>query len=123
MNSSTGTALLRECGSDWGLLVVFSEFRRQCKPEHAYALTIHKCQGSEFDHVLYGLHQAKGVYSNENWQHLYTAETRAKKSFTLIGTEDKLALLLRRKDKVRLTNLREKLEREMETWAGGDGEQ
>ncbi len=37
-------AVLRECGTQRRLRVDFRAFRRHCKPEHAYALTIHKCQ-------------------------------------------------------------------------------
>ncbi len=70
--------------------------------------------------MAYGLHKS-GRWSHENWQHLYTAETRAKKSFTMIA-ESALQVreLLRRKDKLRITNLREKLQKEMEEWKDWD---
>jgi hypothetical protein len=32
-----------------------NEFYRKCRPKHAWSLTIHKCQGSEFDTVVYGI--------------------------------------------------------------------
>ena len=57
-------------------------------PEHetAYALTVHKSQGSEFDQVLLLLpDQPSPVLSRES---LYTAVTRARSRFELWGAEE-----------------------------------
>ncbi|MEL0010431.1 MAG: ATP-binding domain-containing protein, partial [Bacteroidota bacterium] len=53
-----------------------------------YALTIHKSQGSEFDHVLVILHPEDSLLHTREL--LYTAVTRAKKSITILATEDQL---------------------------------
>lgn len=48
----------------------------------AYAITTHKSQGSEYDHVIYILN--KSVYMMLNRANFYTAVTRARKSVWLI---------------------------------------
>ena len=52
--------------------------------EPAYLITVHKSQGSEYDHVIF-LITNKSMLSNKL---LYTAISRAKKSITLIITEE-----------------------------------
>ena len=51
--------------------------------KHAYAITIHKSQGSEFDHVIMPITMGYGrmLYNKL----LYTGISRAKKSLTLLG--------------------------------------
>ncbi len=56
-------------------------FQRQCKPCHAWALTIHKFQGSETDTVVYSVSDSR----NETWKHVYTAVTRGKKRVIILG--------------------------------------
>lgn len=53
--------------------------------EAAYALTVHKSQGSEFEHVLLMLPERESRIVGREL--LYTAITRAKKSFTLWGSD------------------------------------
>jgi exodeoxyribonuclease V alpha subunit len=63
-------------------------------PEHdtAFAMTVHKAQGSEFDHVVVMLpHDTSPILTRE-W--LYTASTRAKKTLTLIGSIQALSVAL-----------------------------
>lgn len=52
--------------------------------KHAYAITIHKAQGSEFDHVIMPITMNYGrmLYNKL----LYTGISRAKKSLTLLGS-------------------------------------
>lgn len=52
--------------------------------KHAYAITIHKSQGSEFDHVIMPITMNYGrmLYNKL----LYTGISRAKKSLTLLGS-------------------------------------
>ena len=59
----------------------YKAFKKLCKPCHAWALTIHKFQGSETDNVVYGVSSSKF----ETWQHVYTAVTRGKKMVTIVG--------------------------------------
>jgi exodeoxyribonuclease V alpha subunit len=51
--------------------------------EHAYAVTIHKSQGCEFDCVIIPLHDTSALLRYRNL--LYTAITRAKKLIVLVG--------------------------------------
>ncbi len=66
------------------------------KLEHAYALTVHKSQGSEYDHVgvvlpalldVPGADDQKAVHPLMTREILYTAITRAKESVTLFGSQ------------------------------------
>ncbi|MCX8664845.1 MULTISPECIES: exodeoxyribonuclease V subunit alpha [unclassified Gilliamella] len=68
-----------------GSIKGFSPFRL---PEHetAYAMTIHKSQGSEFDHVNIILPMDHSPLLNRSL--LYTAITRAKKTVSIYATED-----------------------------------
>lgn len=67
-----------------GSIKGFSPFRL---PEHetAYAMTIHKSQGSEFDHVNIILPTDNSPLLNRSL--LYTAITRAKKTVSIYATE------------------------------------
>jgi exodeoxyribonuclease V alpha subunit len=56
--------------------------------ELAYALSIHKSQGSEFDHVVVLVPPGSEVFGKEV---LYTAVTRAKESVILLGEMDIIA--------------------------------
>ncbi len=53
--------------------------------EHAYAVTIHKSQGSEYPAVVIPLLNGPKMLMNRNL--LYTAVTRARKCVTLVGDE------------------------------------
>lgn len=55
--------------------------------EAAFAITIHKSQGSEYDHVTVFLPKQEG-HPLLNNQILYTGVTRAKKSVTIIATPE-----------------------------------
>ena len=57
--------------------------------EHAYALTIHKAQGSEYPYVLLPFVGLFGQMRNRPL--LYTALTRARKCIKIIGNEQSLA--------------------------------
>jgi exodeoxyribonuclease V alpha subunit len=59
----------------------FSSFQLP-RYELGYCLSVHKSQGSEFDHVLLVLPKAGGNFGKEL---LYTAATRAKKRLEIIG--------------------------------------
>jgi ATP-dependent exoDNAse (exonuclease V), alpha subunit - helicase superfamily I member len=49
----------------------------------AYAISIHKSQGSEFNHVIMGIFKEYGNMLNK--QLLYTGITRAKQTLTILG--------------------------------------
>jgi len=56
--------------------------------ELAWAMTVHKSQGSEFDHVLLLLPDAPAGQAILTRELLYTAITRAKKHLTLYGSKE-----------------------------------
>ena len=80
-------------------------FGKLCKPCHAYALTIHKFQGSEADTIVYGVSNSK----METWKHVYTAVTRGKKRVVIVGTWEDLANAVKRNARPRQTTLQEKM--------------
>jgi len=65
----------------------------------AYALTIHKSQGSEYPAVVIPLHPQHFIMLQRNL--LYTGITRGKKLVTLVGTRRALALAVQRHDTAR----------------------
>ena len=76
--------------------------------KHAYAITIHKSQGSEFPHVILPISQSyyKMLYNKL----IYTGVSRAKKSLVIIG-EEKAFMMAVNNDysSKRKTMLKEKL--------------
>jgi exodeoxyribonuclease V alpha subunit len=80
--------------------------------ETVYAMTVHKSQGSEFDHVILVLpEQDNPVLSREL---LYTAVTRARQSVRLVGSEAVLRMAVARLA-TRMSGLKEAL-----GWRPGD---
>ncbi len=65
----------------------------------AYALSIHKAQGSEFPCVVIPVHTQHYMMLQRNL--IYTAVTRGKKLVVLIGTKKALAMAVRRQDTAR----------------------
>lgn len=63
------------------------------KIEHAYAVTVHKSQGSEYPAVILLLPNYMNRLSYRNL--LYTAITRAKKTLIVIGTDVKIEQMVR----------------------------
>lgn len=76
--------------------------------EHAYAVTIHKSQGSEFDYVILPIFTGYQRLFTRNL--LYTAMTRAKKMLIIIGSKKVLNYMVDNIDsKNRVTGLRQKI--------------
>ena len=67
--------------------------------ELAYAVTIHKSQGSEYPAVIIPLLNAPKPLLNRNL--LYTAVTRARKCVTIIGSEDAVHEMIRNESEMR----------------------
>lgn len=85
------------------------EFREMDSLVHAYAITIHKSQGSEYPCVIIPMHTQHFVLLQRSL--LYTAVTRAKKFAVLIGTRKAMGLAVSRADsRERITTLRERLQ-------------
>ena len=76
--------------------------------EHAYAITVHKAQGSEFDVVVMPITQSSPMLLTRNL--LYTALTRAKKLLVVIGSNNIIEFMIRNfENKKRNTGLEYKL--------------
>jgi exodeoxyribonuclease V alpha subunit len=85
------------------------EFRELDELVHAYAITIHKSQGSEYPCVLIPLHTQHYVLLQRSL--LYTAVTRAKKFAVLVGTKQAMGLAVSRAEsRERVTTLVERLQ-------------
>jgi exodeoxyribonuclease V alpha subunit len=69
-------------------------------------MTIHKSQGSEFDHVVVVLPSADSRLATREL--LYTAVTRARSSVTLVGDRATVAVAISRSDP-RTSALRQRL--------------
>ncbi len=78
--------------------------------ETAYAITVHKSQGSEFDTVVIPLYRNQPQLSYRNL--LYTAVTRAKKLLVIVGSQEAVAMMVQNDRKtLRYTGLRHFLHR------------
>ena len=76
--------------------------------EHAYSITIHKSQGSEFDVVIIAVPKAYPALLTRNL--LYTGLTRAKKLLIVIGAKQTVDFMIQNIDtKQRNTGLEHKL--------------
>ena len=88
---------------------VIYQFRELDELVHAYAITIHKSQGSEYPCVIIPMHTQHFVLLQRSL--LYTAVTRAKKFAVLVGTKKALGLAVSRADsRERVTTLKERLQ-------------
>ena len=97
------------------LLVEFDEgriveypFKMLDELELAYAITIHKSQGSEYPAVVIPLLSGPPLLMNRNL--LYTAVTRAKKCVTLVGDERTFASMVEnRNEQTRYCGLKDRI--------------
>lgn len=72
----------------------------------AYALTTHKAQGSEYDHVVYVMN--KSIFFMLSRENLYTGVTRAKKTATLIADQSSIGTAVRVTEKSKAEAARRK---------------
>ena len=76
--------------------------------KHAYAISIHKSQGSEFAHVIMPV--SKAYYKMLYNKLIYTGVSRAKKSLIVIGEPDSFIMAINNDySRNRKTNLKEQL--------------
>jgi exodeoxyribonuclease V alpha subunit len=77
-------------GVEAGIKLGGKEYPASSLPSYdlGYALTIHKSQGSEYDHVCVILSSADSLLHTREL--LYTAVTRARKKITIVATEEQL---------------------------------
>jgi len=84
-------------------------FRELDELVHAYAITIHKSQGSEYPCVIIPMHTQHYVLLQRSL--LYTAVTRAKKFAVLVGTKKAMGLAVSRAEsRDRVTTLKERIQ-------------
>ena len=77
--------------------------------ELAYAITVHKSQGSEYPAVILPLLGGPRMLMSRNL--LYTAVTRARTCVTILGSEVTFEEMIRNKqEKERYTSLRQRIE-------------
>ncbi len=87
---------------------VWYQFSELDQLELAYAITIHKSQGSEFDVVIIAIPQAAPMLLTRNL--LYTAITRAKKLLVILGNKKTVEFMIQNIDsKKRNTGLKYKI--------------
>ena len=92
---------------DEGKRVEYS-FKQLEELELAYAITIHKSQGSEYPAVIIPLLPGPKLLYNRNL--LYTAVTRAKKCLTIVGSELTFQEMIENKsEQGRFTSLDERI--------------
>ncbi|HIZ75614.1 MAG TPA: AAA family ATPase, partial [Candidatus Mediterraneibacter stercoravium] len=76
--------------------------------EHAYAITVHKSQGSEYPAVIIPLLPGPRLLYNRNL--LYTAVTRAKRCLTIVGSDKTFQEMIQNKnEQERFTGLAERI--------------
>lgn len=82
--------------------------------EHAYAITIHKSQGSEYPAAVIPLLNGPRMLMNRNL--LYTAVTRARKCVTLVGNDACFADMINNmSEQKRYSGLKERIREQSET--------
>lgn len=91
---------------------VVYEFDELDQLEHAFAVTIHKSQGSEFDYVILPLYTGYPKLFTRNL--LYTAMTRAKKMLIIVGSKKVIYHMVDNvESKNRKTGLKEKIQKKL----------
>lgn len=73
--------------------IIQAEFSQLDEVVHAYAVSIHKAQGSEFPVVVIPLHPQHYMMLQRNL--LYTGVTRARKLVVLVGSKQAIAMAVR----------------------------
>jgi exodeoxyribonuclease V alpha subunit len=95
---------------DEGKIVEYS-FKNLDELELAYAVTIHKSQGSEYPAVVIPLLNGPKMLMNRNL--LYTAVTRAKKCVTIVGDDSTFDMMVENNsEQKRYSGLRDRLIKE-----------
>lgn len=97
------------------VVIEYDDMRRVTYPvtgldeiELAYAITIHKSQGSEYPAVILPLLSGPKMLFNRNL--LYTAVTRAKSCVTILGSRDTVnQMIANENEQKRFTGLRERI--------------
>jgi exodeoxyribonuclease V alpha subunit len=110
-NGDLGVTIVDRSGSRWVYIETGSEIKRYNPQrlshfEPAYFLTVHKSQGSEFNHVHFLLPQKDTPILTKEL--IYTVITRARENFSLYGNLDLFEKGMKR-ETVRFTGLKDLL--------------
>ena len=94
-NGDVGVVLEGSSGILYGVFKVKDEYKAfpltsLDNYDYAFAMTVHKSQGSEYEHVLIPIPEYDENNDILNKQLLYTAVTRAKESFILQGSKENI---------------------------------
>ena len=82
--------------------------------DHAYAITVHKSQGSEYGTVILPLYSCAPMLKTRNL--LYTAVTRARQRVILVGRQDVLRQMVENdRHSLRFTLLAERMAGKLES--------
>lgn len=85
--------------------------------EHAYAITVHKSQGSEFPVVVMPITNGPPMLYTRNL--LYTGVTRAKEYLIIVGKESVINYMIQNNNsKTRNTGLKQKMDKYLKIWRG-----
>ncbi len=113
-NGDIGTIQMLDRGSQTMAIsfedrVAYYSFEMANELELAYAVTVHKAQGSEFEAVIIPI---LGGYDKLYYRNLlYTAITRAKQLLILVGSQERIEFMVHNNIKsVRYTNLKQLLQ-------------
>lgn len=118
MNGDLGTVVRRDLGT-FNLVVKFDTPERIVSEEHAedvyfnlahaWCLTVHKSQGSEWPWVVIPIHESQGaMVPDRAW--IYTAISRAKQGCVLVGNRNVMQAMINRvRPQERCTRLSEML--------------
>lgn len=88
--------------------IVQYSFKQMEELEHAYAITIHKSQGSEYPAIIMPLLNGPRMLMNRNL--LYTGVTRAKRCVTIVGDERTVQEMIHNKsENKRYTDLKARI--------------
>lgn len=88
--------------------VVQYSFKQLDELEHAYAITIHKSQGSEYPAIILPLLSGPRMLMNRNL--LYTGVTRAKRCVTIVGNENIVQeMVMNKSENRRYTDLKARI--------------
>ena len=99
------------CGLDFDGRECRYDFTQLDELEHAYAITVHKSQGSEYPVVIIPLYSCAPMLLTRNL--LYTAVTRASQMVILVGKPEVLEAMVKNSQSVhRYTSLRTLLEKQ-----------
>lgn len=93
----------------WAKQSKFIETYPQRQIDLAYALTVHKAQGSEYDHVAYLMNRSLSWMLSR--EHYYTAVTRARESVTVFTDMQSQATALRMTEEVRMKRAAQQAEK------------